>query len=88
MDGIRPVIDGCLPPLRSARAPAVWMKHLATIPVGPRAWWLAFTPDNRFLYVTVGRANELVVIDRKSNSVAARLPAGALPWGIAMVDTE
>ncbi|HEY3100690.1 MAG TPA: cytochrome D1 domain-containing protein, partial [Methylomirabilota bacterium] len=27
---------------------------LATIPVGPRAWWTALTPDGSRLYVTVG----------------------------------
>jgi len=64
------------------------LKPLAAIPVGPRAWWLALTPDGRFLYVTVGRANEVVMIDTRSNSVAARIPAGSLPWGVALVEIE
>ena len=66
---------------------ATW-KPVATIPVGPRAWWMAPTPDGRFLYVTVGRANEVVVIDTNSNSVAARIAAGQLPWGVAVVEVE
>jgi PQQ-dependent catabolism-associated beta-propeller protein len=66
---------------------ATW-KLLATIPVGPRAWWMAQTPDGRFLYVTVGRANEVVMIDTRSNTIAHRIPAGQLPWGIAIVEVN
>ena len=62
------------------------LKLLATIPVGPRAWWLALTPDGRFLYVTVGRANQVVVIDTTSNTVAARIAGGDLPWGVAIAE--
>ena len=47
---------------------------------------MALTPDGRFIYVTVGRANEVVVIDTRSNAVAARIPAGELPWGVAVVE--
>jgi len=32
-----------------------------------RTWWTALSPDARFLYATVGRANELAVIDKTSN---------------------
>jgi len=44
------------------------------------------TPDRRFLYVTVGRTNEVAVIDTASNSVAARIPAGALPWAVIVTE--
>lgn len=47
---------------------------------------MALTPDGRFLYVTVGRANEVAVIDTPSNAVVRRIPAGTLPWGIAIAD--
>jgi PQQ-dependent catabolism-associated beta-propeller protein len=62
------------------------LKLVATIPVGPRAWWMALTPDGKFIYVTVGRANEVVVIDTHANKVAARIPAGELPWGVAIAE--
>ena len=62
------------------------LKLIATIPVGPRAWWMALTPDGRFLYVTVGRANQVVVIDTMSNTVAARITGGDLPWGVAIAE--
>jgi YVTN family beta-propeller protein len=60
---------------------------LAVIPTGPRTWWTALSPDARFLYATVGRANELAVIDTRSNTVVARIPCGGLPWGVAIADT-
>src|SRR5436189_245028 len=59
---------------------------LATIPVGPRAWWTALTPDGSRLYVTVGRAGDVAVIDTAAGKVVARIPAGKLPWGIAVVE--
>jgi YVTN family beta-propeller protein len=61
---------------------------IATIAVGPRAWWTALTRDGKLLYVTVGRANEVVAVDTTTNAVAARIPAGTLPWGIAIVDVK
>jgi YVTN family beta-propeller protein len=60
---------------------------LAVIPTGPRTWWTVLSPDARFLYATVGRANELAVIDTRSNTVVARVPCGTLPWGVAVADT-
>jgi YVTN family beta-propeller protein len=62
------------------------LKLLATIPVGPRAWWTALTPDGAFLYVTIGRAGEVAVIDTRSNAVVDRIRAGTLPWGVAIAD--
>src|ERR671935_594262 len=59
---------------------------LATVPVGPRAWWTALTPDGSRLYVTVGRAGEIAVVDTAARTVASRIKAGTLPWGITIVD--
>ena len=59
---------------------------LATIAVGPRAWWTALTPDGSRLYVTVGRAGDVAVIDTAAGKVVGRVPAGTLPWGIVVVD--
>ena len=42
------------------------------------------TPDGRRLLVTVGRANEVAIIDTSSHAVTARVPTGRLPWGIAL----
>ena len=46
------------------------------------------TPDGKFLCVTVGRANEVVMIDTRSNTIARRIPAGQLPWGIAIAEVK
>jgi PQQ-dependent catabolism-associated beta-propeller protein len=62
------------------------LEVLATIPVGPRAWWTALTPDGNRLYVTVGRGGDVAVIDTAAEKVVGRVAAGKLPWGIAIVD--
>jgi len=62
------------------------LEVLATIPVGPRAWWTALTPDGSRLYVTVGRGGDVAVIDTAAGKVVGRVAAGKLPWGIAIVD--
>jgi YVTN family beta-propeller protein len=67
---------------------AASLEPVATIPVGPRAWWTALTPDGSRLYVTVGRAGEVAVIDTATNAVTARIKAGTLPWGVAIADTR
>ena len=51
-----------------------------------RAWWTALTPDGGRLYVTVGRAGDVAVIDTAAGKVVGRVPAGTLPWGIVVVD--
>jgi YVTN family beta-propeller protein len=38
--------------------------------------------------VTVGRANEVVVVDTQTNQVAARIKAGELPWGVAIAEIK
>ncbi len=64
---------------------ATTLELVKIIPVGPRAWWMAATPDQRFIYVTVGRANEVVILDTQTDSVSARIQTGTLPWGVAVV---
>src|SRR4030095_9506104 len=51
---------------------------LTVIPTGPRTWWTVLSPDARFLYATVGRANELPGLDTRSHHRAAvGSPAGS-----------
>ena len=63
---------------------AATLNFITSIPVGPRAWWMAQTPDKKLIYVTVGRANQIVAIDVETNKVVARIMAGTLPWGVAI----
>ena len=62
------------------------LQMLAVIPVGPRTWWTALTPDGRFLWATVGRTGEVAVIDTQSNAVVGRVRCGTLPWGVAIAN--
>jgi YVTN family beta-propeller protein len=60
-------------------------KVTETIPLeGERAWWVALTPDGKKLYVTVGRAHKVAVIDTTTDKVVTTVPAGQLPWGVAV----
>lgn len=52
--------------------------------VGARCWGLAVTPDGRKLYVANGPSNDVAVLDASTLAVLRRIPAGALPWGVAM----
>jgi YVTN family beta-propeller protein len=65
---------------------AATFELVTAVPVGPRAWWMAMTPDGQYLWITVGRANEVVVVDTTSHAVSARIAAGLLPWGVTIVD--
>jgi YVTN family beta-propeller protein len=57
----------------------------ATIPLeGERAWWVALTPDGKKLYVTVGRANTVAVIDTTTDKVLTTIPVGQAPWGVTI----
>jgi len=59
------------------------LQLLATVPVGPRAWWVALD-EAGLLWVAVGRANEVVAVDTARRAVVARIPAGTLPWGVTI----
>jgi YVTN family beta-propeller protein len=48
--------------------------------------WMALIPDGTHLLVTVGRANEIAVIDTVTTTVTTRISTGRLPWGIVVVD--
>jgi YVTN family beta-propeller protein len=52
--------------------------------VGARCWGLALTPDERKLYVANGPSDDVAVLDAATLAVVKRIPAGKLPWGVAM----
>ena len=41
-------------------------------------------PDGKKLYVTVGRADKVAVIDTTQNKVVTMIPVGKMPWGVAV----
>jgi YVTN family beta-propeller protein len=42
------------------------------------------SPNGRFVYVSTGRGNTVAIIDAGTNAVAATIPVGQRPWGIAL----
>src|SRR5262249_13224964 len=52
--------------------------------VGARPWGVAITADGRKLYTANGTSNDVSVIDRATGQVVRRIPAGQLPWGVAI----
>jgi YVTN family beta-propeller protein len=52
--------------------------------VGKRPWGIAVTPDGRKLFVANGPSNDVAVVDAVSGAVLKRIPAGELPWGVAI----
>jgi YVTN family beta-propeller protein len=52
--------------------------------VGARCWGIALTPDGRKLYVANGPSDDVAVLDVATLAVVKRIPAGKLPWGVAM----
>ncbi len=53
--------------------------------VGPRPWGVAVTPDSRWLFTANGPSNDVTMIDTTNFKIAARIPAGTSPWGVAIV---
>jgi YVTN family beta-propeller protein len=49
---------------------------------------MAQAPDKKLIYLTVGRANPIAVVDVQTNKVAARITAGTLPEGLAIATLD
>ena len=45
---------------------------------------MAFTPDEKLLFVTNGVSNDVSVIDVAAQRVIKSIPVGELPWGVAI----
>lgn len=60
-------------------------KQVATIPMGGRVYWLTFSPDGKFAYVSVRSRNETAVVDTLSKKIVARIPAGKEPKRLLVV---
>lgn len=60
-------------------------KQLATIPMGGTVYWLTFSPDSRFAYVSVRSRSEIAVVDTAKREVVARIPAGKEPKRLIVV---
>ena len=76
-------------PLRFARGEGEGEEFIAAmIPVGNRAWGIAFDPSGSKLYTANGASNDVSVVDLKSRKELRRIKVGDGPWGIAIVSRE
>jgi YVTN family beta-propeller protein len=55
-----------------------------TLPTGARPMSLKIGSDDRYLYVSNGRAGTVSVIDVHSDEVVTNIKVGTRPWGIAL----
>jgi YVTN family beta-propeller protein len=60
-------------------------KQIATIPMGGNVYWLTFSPDGRFCYVSVLSRNEVAVVDTAKKEIVTRIPAGREPKRLMVV---
>jgi YVTN family beta-propeller protein len=54
-------------------------RQVATIPMGGTVYWLTFSPDGRFAYVSVLSRNEVAVVDAAKREIVARIAVGREP---------
>jgi YVTN family beta-propeller protein len=55
------------------------LTHLGAVPVAVDPFWVTFTPDSRFVYVSNSASASLSVIDTTSLKEVARIPVGQVP---------
>jgi YVTN family beta-propeller protein len=60
-------------------------KQIATILMPGGVYWLTFSPDGRFCYVSVLTRNEVAVVDTVSKKLIATIPAGKEPKRLIVV---
>jgi YVTN family beta-propeller protein len=52
--------------------------------VGKRPWGIVVTPDGKKLYSANGPSNDVSVVDLATLTVTGTIPAGGVPWGVAI----
>ena len=56
----------------------------AIVPVGPRVWGVAITPDGRRAISSDGLSDTVTVVDLASAKAVATVPVGRAPWGVVV----
>ncbi|HVA47176.1 MAG TPA: hypothetical protein VNH11_12480 [Pirellulales bacterium] len=54
-------------------------RQVATIVMQGGGYWMCFSPDGRFCYISERKGNTVAAIDTASRRVAARIPVGQVP---------
>lgn len=60
-------------------------RQVATITMQGGGYWLCFSPDGQFCYISERIGNTVAVIDTASRQVAARIPVGQVPKRLLVV---
>jgi len=60
-------------------------KQIATIPMPGGVYWLTFSPDGRFCYVSVLTRNQVAVVDTASKKIVETIPVGKEPKRLIVV---
>jgi YVTN family beta-propeller protein len=60
------------------------LKLVRTYPVGWRAWHIALSPDEKYLYTANGLSSDVSVIDLVHDRAISRVHVDGRPWGIAV----
>ncbi len=60
-------------------------KQIATMPMPGGVYWLTFSPDGRFCYVSVLTRNQVAVVDTVSKKIVATIPVGKEPKRLIVV---
>jgi YVTN family beta-propeller protein len=60
------------------------LEILRSVEVGPRAWGIALSNDERFLYTANGPSDDVSVVDVESFAVIDRIEVGETPWGLVI----
>jgi YVTN family beta-propeller protein len=55
------------------------LKHMGAVPVAVDPFWVAFTPDSKFVYVSNAASASLSAIDTQLLKEVARIPVGQVP---------
>ncbi|MGH7703099.1 MAG: beta-propeller fold lactonase family protein, partial [Gemmatimonadales bacterium] len=63
---------------------AVTDKIIGSVKVGQRPWGIALTGDGKKLYTANGPSNDVSVVNTETLTVSATIPAGKIPWGVAI----
>lgn len=53
--------------------------EIAAIPMIERVYWLCFTPDSRYAYISVRGANKVCVVDCQTKKIVTHIPVGETP---------
>jgi YVTN family beta-propeller protein len=49
-----------------------------------RPWGIGLTADGNKLYTANGPSNDVTVVNTETMQVIKKIPAGELPWGVAV----